>query len=88
MHATSVRELRGQLETEKAAREIAESTIVEMRLIMGDLLGWMGTPTTCAKCDQPVFWLRRHSFGKATMYNPDGSQHWPRCKGTARPEGG
>lgn len=70
----------------EAALRLAEATIREQREVMVDLLLFLGSRKTCAKCDTPVFWILPRGGGPAIMYNPDGTQHWPRCAGTARPQ--
>lgn len=80
-----VNPLAAKLQQAEAALALAETKIQEQRDVMTDLLLLLGSRKTCAKCNTPVFWLMVRGHGAAVMYNPDGTQHWPRCPGTARP---
>jgi len=77
--------VRRELRDTKRALELAEAKIQEKTEIMTDLLLAMGSRENCSKCDTATVWLRIRACGNAVLYNLDGTQHWPRCRGTARP---
>lgn len=63
-----------------------ETRMNEMAAVMTDLLIENGIRQICPHCGAPGFWMRRGGTGSAVLYNPDGTQHWPRCPQTARPK--
>jgi len=67
------------------ARQLDEAKMQEQRDIINDLMPAIGVRETCSKCGLAIFWVRLHGCGNARAYNPDGTEHWPRCRGTARP---
>ena len=76
--------LASKLAEAQAALALAESKIKEQREVMFDLLPLLGSRMTCARCGIPVFWIVVRN-GSAYSFNPDGTQHWPRCPGAERP---
>lgn len=75
----SVRELSRKLEETEASLAIVEDKLRDRDAIMDELLTALGSRTTCAKCGKAVYWLHVRGGGPAKMYNPDGTEHWPRC---------
>jgi hypothetical protein len=85
IHQRLLEEAGAKLAEAHAELALCEARNKEQRDAMYDLLCLMGTRKTCSSCGIPVFWIRHCGDGVAYMYNPDGTQHWPRCKGTERP---
>lgn len=79
--AVRLRDLQAQMEQTQAALAMAEAKLKEQREVIYDLLLEVGRRTSCSKCEVPVFWVHRRGTGPGMMVNPDGTQHWPVCKG-------
>jgi hypothetical protein len=72
------------LQQSKAAHAMAERQLTEMREFVDDFCIQNGSRKSCCHCGKPVWWMHVRGSGPAVMYNPDLSEHWPRCAGMQR----